>query len=342
MKEFQVKTYSAIIGPHHNADRIELCNIGDYQSVVPKGTLKDGDVVAYIPEGSIVPDDIIAQLGLTGKLAGKKANRVKAIKLRGVLSQGLILPMLDRKVGEDVTEELNITKYEPPIPDELKGKILGAMHGKTLRYPVRNIKLHPNELKEGETVVITEKIHGSFCCVGFYKNDPIVTSKGLGKQGLVLDPFDDNIYSKVYQEIKPTLDVLHNKWDIFYVLGEIYGYKIQDLQYGLKEQKEQRFRVFDIFVGEPNLGTYLELGEMLYNLTIGGQQIDYAPILEIGPYSKEKLLEFTSGESKLGGNKREGVVIKASPERLDSEHERAQYKSISEAHILRKGGTEYN
>ena len=157
MNEFAVLTYEAKILPHPNADKIELCQIGDYQSIVQKRTINDGDVVAYIPEASIVPDELLEQLGLTGKLSGKAKNRVKAIKLRKVLSQGLIYPMLDRKPGEDVTEELGIIKYQPPVPQELKGRTLGTMYGKTLTYPIHNIKQYPDELKEGETVLITEK-----------------------------------------------------------------------------------------------------------------------------------------------------------------------------------------
>ena len=327
------------IEPHPNADRIELCRIGDYQSIVQKRTINDGDVVAYIPEAAIVPDPILERLGLMDKLAGKNKNRVKAIKLRGVLSQGLILPMPDKKVGEDVTEELGIIKYEPPIPQTLSGRTLGSMYGKTLTYPLRNIKLWPDELKEGETVIMTEKIHGTWCCCGYYDGVPVVTSKGLSGKGIVLDPEDHNVYSQVWQRIQPTLNALKTTWDTFYVLGEIYGRGIQDLQY---DAMTPEFRVFDIFVGEPNTGSYLEFSEVAYHLSLGNQGVKQVPILYEGPYSKETLLEYTSGRSTIGGNIREGVVVKASPERVDSKHARAAYKSISEDYLLRKGGSEFN
>ena len=343
--EFQVLTYEAKILPHPNADRIELCQIGDFQSIVQKRTLNDGDVVAYIPEASIVPDGLLEQLGLTGKLSGKARNRVKAIKLRGVLSQGLIYPMPDKKVGEDVTEELGVIKYQPAIPQQLKGRTLGAMYGKTLTYPIKNIKLFPNELTEDDTVVITEKLHGTWCCLGYYEDVPIVTSKGLSGKGIVLDPEDDNVYSNAWNKYQTLVQAVKNDLndETFYVLGEIYGRGIQDLQYNTMNPG---FRVFDIYVGKPNQGRYLELSEVFHLLQLTYSQEEseliHVPVLYHGPYNKEILLEYTNGQSTLGGNIREGVVVRTSPERLDSKNNRAIYKSISEDYLLRKGGSEFN
>ena len=352
MNEFEVLVYESKISEHPNADRIELCNIGDYQSIVQKGTIKDGDPVAYIPEASIVPDDLLEELNLTGKLTGKAKNRVKAIKLRGVLSQGLIYPMPGKNIGDDVMEELGIIKYEPPIPTKLSGRTLGAMYGKTLSYPIHNIKKFPGELQDGEIVTITEKLHGTWCCCGYYNDDPeetpIVTSKGLSGKGIVLDPEDpDNVYSQTWKKIQPTIDAIRDKINDsvvtvgtpFYVLGEIYGRGIQDLQYNTMQHD---FRVFDIYVGQPGKGKYLELSEVTYLLDLVYPALNYVPILYHGPYSKDILMEYTDGRSILGGNMREGVVVKPSPERLNSTFGRAIFKSISEAYLLRKGGSEFN
>ena len=344
-REFQVLTYEAKILPHPNADKIELCQIGDYQSIVQKRTLNDGDIVAYIPEASIVPDGLLEQLGLTGKLSGKAKNRVKAIKLRGVLSQGLIYPMPNKSVGEDVTEELGIIKYEPAIPQQLKGRTLGAMYGKTLTYPITNIKQRPNELTEEDTVVITEKLHGTWCCLGYYEDTPVVTSKGLSGKGIVLDPEDDNVYSNAWNKYQRLIQNIKNDLneEAFYVLGEIYGRGIQDLQYNTMNPA---FRVFDIYIGKPGQGRYLELSEVfrLLQLTYSQEESEqmHVPVLYHGPYNKEILLDHTNGQSTLGGNIREGVVARTSPERLDSKRNRAIYKSISEDYLLRKGGSEFN
>ena len=351
MDDFQVLTREAKIVPIPDADRIEICQIGDYQSIVPKGMLQNGDVVAYIPEAAIVPDDILEPIGLVGKLSGKAKNRVKARKFLKVLSQGIVYPMPDRNLEEDVTEELGITKYEPAIPQQLKGRTLGAMYGKTLTYPVKNIKLFPDELVEGEEVIFTEKLHGTWCCLGYYDETPIVTSKGLSGKGIILDPEDDNVYSNAWNKyqlmVQNVRDELNSSvvhvGEAFYVLGEIYGRGIQDLQYNTMNPE---FRVFDIFIGEPNKGRYLELDEVIYmlRLTYSEEEMEriHVPVLYEGPYDKEVLLKYTRGRSTLGGNIREGVVVRPKPERENSKGGRAIYKSISEDYLLRKGGSEFN
>ena len=91
MSTFTVPIVSVVIEPHDNADALEIARVGDYRSVVPKGEFKSGELVAYIPEQALLPAPLLQSMGLTGKLAGSDHNRVKAIRLRGVLSQGLVL-----------------------------------------------------------------------------------------------------------------------------------------------------------------------------------------------------------------------------------------------------------
>ena len=106
------------------------------------------------------------------------------------------------------------------------------------------------------------------------------------------------------------------------------------------------FRVFDIYLGEPNKGRYLEWSEIghMLGLANSSDAIEkmMVPLLYQGPYSKEVLLEYTSGRSTLGGNLREGVVVKPTPERENIKGSRTIFKSISEDYLLRKGGTEFN
>ena len=164
-----------------------------FVGVVGKGSFTDGDLAAYIPEGAICPDWLIAELGLEGKLAGSRKNRVKAVKLRGALSQGLVYPVRDGMIlgragaeGDTVTDLLELVKYEPPIPIAMQGEVR-PVHGATLHYDIENVKKYPDEYQAGEPVVITEKLHGSWCCLGWHPDHgPIVTSKGMSDRGLAL------------------------------------------------------------------------------------------------------------------------------------------------------------
>ena len=171
MATFEAKVYKINIEEHPNADALEVACIGDYKCIVGKGSYNSGDLAVYIPEAAILPDWVISRLGLEGKLAGKQKNRVKAIKLRGVLSQGLVFPLDKRedgfylvkahsdkgilvKEGDVVTDVLGITKYEPPIPTHMNGEVFSA-YGKTISYDIENIKKFakgmrvPQELEEG-------------------------------------------------------------------------------------------------------------------------------------------------------------------------------------------------
>ena len=162
MSNFAVTINSVRIEEHPNADALQIARIGDYASIVRRNQFANGDLVAYIPEGAILPVDLIAELGLTGKLAGPDANRVKAVKLRGVLSQGLCLAAREGwRLGDDVTSLLNITKYDPPVPAGFQGELQAVGSGRVIKYDIENFKRFPDVFEAGEMVVMTEKCHGT-------------------------------------------------------------------------------------------------------------------------------------------------------------------------------------
>ena len=339
MAEFEVKVYPLIIEEHPDADALELAVVGNYKAIVRKGEYQDGDLAAYIPEAAIVPADILEEMNLTGKLAGKDGNRVKAIKLRGVVSQGLIYrPSFPIAVGDDVTERLGITKYEPPIPESMAGQVWNAM-GKTLKYDIENIKKYPQVLSEGEEVVMTEKIHGTFCQMGFCEGEPVVSSKGLAGRGQafkVNEANATNLYVRRSLEYASALTQLAERYGMsIYVCGEIYGAGVQDLKYDLTDKA---FRVFDVYVGVPGQGRFMDYDEMVAAV---GVDFDVVPLIYRGPFRAAELAGLSRGQSTIAAHMREGVVIKPVQERRDMELGRVILKSVSDDYLLRKGGTEF-
>ena len=343
MAAFEVIVYPARIEPHPDANAIEICRIGDYQSVVAMGQLKDGDLVAYIPEASILPDDLIEKMGMTGKLAGKEANRITPLRLRGVVSQGIVYPMPDCKEGDDVTEMLGITKYTPPIPDYMTGQVYHA-EGSTVHYDIENIKKYPDALQEGEDVVMTEKIHGTQCQIGYHQGTPLISSKIYGAHGQVLynnEENTNNIYVQIFNKNAEALASLAEHFkshpdgpqDTFYLMGEIYGQGIQDLGYNTVEKQ---FRVFDVYLGQPRRGRFLNYDEMTSALR---NRFETVPLVYRGPYSKEVLNKYTSGPSLIASHQREGLVVKPVIERETMRPGRVILKSVSDRHLLRKGRT---
>jgi RNA ligase (TIGR02306 family) len=370
MSEFKTEVVRITVTEHPNADRLEIAHVGDYQSIVGKGTFQTGDLVAYIQEGSLVPEPILEELNLTGKLAGSDRNRVKAVRLRGVLSQGICYPAREEwEEGQDVSAELGITKYEPPIPTNMQGELYNGGGRRTVRYDIENLKRYPDVLQEGEEVVINEKIHGTFCCMGVLcERDAhpefgrlAVSSKGLGGRGLVFKPDapanENNLYLRaarqydIVNRVDAMLESLSNKWmdhskTSLFILGEVFGKGVQDLSYGADAGSgEIGFRFFDILVRSESYpeGSYVgDEGLDSYASLLGLERV---PTLYRGPYSRDVVRELTDGMETVSGEEthiREGVVVKPVEERRDDKLGRVILKSVSGNYLTRKGGTEYN
>lgn len=352
MDDFKCEVVTVEILPHDGSDFLELAKVGDYLSVVQKGKHQTGDKVVYIPEQSELPDSLVQELGLEGKLSGSKKNRVKAIKLRGVLSQGLVYPAKDEwEVGQDVKEELSVVKWKPSIPTHLRGEVNSSSF--SFSFSPHNIKKYPDVIKEGEEVFYTEKIHGTFCIATLMKKEDRkedmvngkfkVSSKGLISKGIYFKDTPENENNTYLSTLKRNdifskMEMLgHDDSTNISLVGEVYG-KVQDLKYGVNETTD--FRAFGIHIegrGFLNMAVFLSICKSL--------DIPTVPVLYAGLHSKEKLLEYTSGREQVSGketNLREGIVIYPIIEREDPRLGRVFFKSISEKYLLRKGGTEYN
>ena len=129
MSTLRVTAEVLTVHEHPNADALELAQMGLYRAVVAKGPYRTGESAVYIPEQSVLPGELIEELGLTGRLAGNSlagnnSDRVKAVRLRGELSQGIVCrpkALADVDLaraaadGADFAEALGIVKWVPPI-----------------------------------------------------------------------------------------------------------------------------------------------------------------------------------------------------------------------------------
>jgi RNA ligase (TIGR02306 family) len=338
--------------------------VGDYRSIVRRGQFSTGDLVAYIPEQSVLSAVLLDEMGLTGKLAGKDMNRVKAIKLRGVLSQGLCYPArAGWKLGQNVADELGITKYEPPIPGQMSGQVYSAGLERTVRYDIENYKAFPEVLRDGEPVVFTEKIHGTWCQIGVLPTSLadathgplVVSSKGMAGKGLAFMPDasdnENNLYLRaarhlgVRTRVEQIMNDLLDAGRPVFILGEVFGAGVQDLAYGASAERDASlgFRVFDVYVGVPGQGEYLS--DQALDTFCERLLLTRVPVLYRGPFSREVMEQYTNGKESVSGKQahiREGIVMRPQIERRDEMLGRVQLKSVSEAYLLRKGGTEFN
>lgn len=354
-----VRTLDAV-EPHPNADLLEMAVLGGYRAVVGKGQFRAGDAVVYLPEASVLPDDLIQALNLVGRLAGAAKNRIKAVRLRGELSQGIVMAARPEwSVGQSVMEALGVNKYEPPIPVALAGEVYVLETHEAPSFDLENIKAFPAVFESGEPVVLTEKIHGTFVMVGAVPSSlarpleegnhregrAFISSKGLMHKRLGLKHNtvnENNLYlrtARAYGLYEPVLATAEALGEPVFLLGEVFGSGVQDLAYGGRPGTTQ-FRAFALIVGK----TFLDSDAL--DAWLAQHNVPRVPVLYRGPFNMAVVLEHTRGKESVSGASahiREGVVVTPLVERFDrSIGGRAALKSVSEDYLLRANGTEFN
>ncbi len=309
--------------PHSNADSLSLVMIGDFQCAVRTDDWKDGDLAVYIPPDSVVPET--KEFEFLGK-----SRRIKARKLRGEWSVGLLIPAPDgAEIGQDCMERLGIVHYEPTIkgefstggenvsPPKLSEKSTGGLF--TPVYDVLNFRKYANLFEDGEEVIVTEKIHGAnarFVCI----NDVIYC--GSRKFWKKEDP--NNLWWKVLAS-HTVLEAWLRHHQGLSVYGEVFG-QVQSLKYGATNG-EIFFAVFDILRGNQWLD-FDEAHEI-------GAPLPWVPLVYRGAFDKEKIFELAEGDSSYPGanHYKEGVVVKPIQERTDCKIGRVQLKIVGNRYL---------
>ncbi|HEX7662077.1 MAG TPA: RNA ligase (ATP) [Pseudonocardiaceae bacterium] len=353
MSMLRVTAERLVIHPHPNADALELAQVGLYRAVVRKGQFRSGDYAVYIPEQSLLPDDLIEELGLTGRLAGTRKNRVKAIRLRGELSQGIVsrpaaLSAVDLEAAaandEDFADRLGIVKWIPEVPTSMDGEVTPAPD--LLPWiDIENIKRYPEVFLPGEPVTATEKVHGTACLLTVTAGgDAWVSSKGYGARNLAIAESGNNVY---WQAIRgydvPTAArklIERDGYDRVGIYGEVYGAGIQDLTYGVRRNTgKPGYAVFDIRVDRHGELSWLSQDEVTAVTTELG--LPMVPRLYEGPFDMAAVLPIANGREQISGteaNIREGVVVRPLLERYsDVLAGRTIIKIVSDGYLMRGG-----
>ncbi|MBK3568718.1 RNA ligase (ATP) [Streptomyces sp. MBT62] len=354
MSTLRVTAEVLTVHEHPNADALELAQVGLYRAVVAKGAYRTGDTAVYIPEQSVLPATLIEELGLTGRLAGSNADRVKAVRLRGELSQGIVCrPQALADVdlaraaldGTDFAELLGITKWVPPIPPTMSGEVESAPD--LLPWvDIENIQRFPGIFEPGEAVVLTEKLHGSACLLTYFAEDGRVqvSSKGFGAKCLALKEDPRNLYWRAIRghAVPEAAARLAERLGArrIGIFGEVYGAGVQDLTYGADGRRATLgYAVFDVSAEIDGTVRWLNTAELLDG------ELPLVPRLHEGPYDIEQILKIATGRETVSGRElhlREGVVIRPTVERYSQvTGGRAIAKAVSAAYLTRKGGTEY-
>lgn len=171
------------INPHENATNLEIAKVYDYDVIIPKNFYKVNDLVVYVPVGSVLSEELEKLLFPEGSKIRLDKRRIRAIKIRGVISQGMLIdPMVIPElasnllvVEEDVSETLGITKYQPPVSEAHKCMQVNQIKN-ILKNPefkqytdIEHGKYYDrNVMATDEEVIITQKLHGTSARYGWF------------------------------------------------------------------------------------------------------------------------------------------------------------------------------
>lgn len=309
------------------ADKIEAARVKGWWVVVLKDQFKIDDFVLYFEIDSFLPVkpeyDFLLKGNKPKKMLseGKEAEgiRLRTIKLRGQISQGLILPLpmdlKDLPEGEDVTERLGIIKYEQPVPSCLSGIAKGAFPSFLPKTDEERIQ---NMVEVLDSYYMTEKLDGS--SVTYYKKDGVF---GVCSRNLELQESETTQW-KIARE----LNLKEKLYDNFALQGEIVGEGIQKNPYKIKGQKVYFFNAYNIATGK-----FLEFED--FKGRCDSLHLETVPILDENfslPKDVDEMLEIAVGKSMLNSEcEREGVVAR---KKSHIENERISFKAISNNYLL--------
>jgi RNA ligase (TIGR02306 family) len=336
--------------PIPNADAIERIRILGWWVVGKRGEFRPGDKVVYCEIDSLLPERPefeflrtnsfkAARLDDVGTVIQPAGFRIKTVKLRGQVSQGICFPLsilppdAPREEGADVTELLTIRKWEPPLPVGLGGRVKGGFPGFLPKTDETRVQVLEPVLARhrGKTFYVTEKLDGTSFSAFLREG-----SFGICSRNLWMDETDEtNLLARIARRLK-----LEEKLRAIReirgfqpaIQAEVIGPGIQRNKYGLQEVTLRVFNVLDLdafklvdhatmlaTLAEVGLEGVPQLGTMVLNHTV------------------DELVSFSEGLSALNPKaQREGIVLRPLVEEYDEDVEgRLSFKVINPKFLLK-------
>lgn len=310
------------VKPIPDADSIETVGVLGWEVVNKKGELKPGDTCLFIEIDSLLPE--VPEFEFLRKSCWNdslKKYRLKSVKLKKQLSQGLALPtsvfpiLAGLTAGADVTDLLNIEKYEPPIPAQIVGD------AKRFTWPITKTDETRVQLDDeygfierltGKPYYISLKLDGTSSTFLIDPKDETYHVCGRNYSYKESERHKFWVLSRKYN-IEQGLRGYWNKGQKIALQGECLGPGIQKNPLGLASHDLFIFNVVDI-----PTNTKLCLEESLEITNQLG--LKFVPIVDKGSsfsYTKTDLLEMAKGKYKThfpsakDSQDREGIVIRS-------------------------------
>jgi RNA ligase (TIGR02306 family) len=323
------------------ADNIELVIAGGWNAITKKGEFKEGSLTIIATTDAVIPEKLSEKMGVANYL--RKGTRVRTVKLRGVYSECLIIPVIYIKSssiveGKDLMEELGITKYEPPVKQiqlasgrKIKWRDNQNFH---IYYKFPNLKNVDGMFTQEDFVQITRKIHGTNARYGVVKKSKLTFWDKVKKFLRIADEWIDYEYiygshncekgsdsqgfysTDVWRTVAEKYEIKEKLWSLVRHLGadyigegvilygEIYGAGIQkNYTYGLEDIQ---FAGFDVKAN----GEYfsIDMAQLLISVDLG---LPHVEVLYEGKWNQE-IQDNWVFNNFIEGTKvpHEGIVIK--------------------------------
>jgi RNA ligase (TIGR02306 family) len=252
MSERKLASIQTILSltPIEGADAILLAKVLGWELVVKKTEFQVGDKAIYFEIDSVLP---IATWNDHLRKDPAKPLRIKTIRLRGQLSQGLAMPLSiipsgEYEVGQDVTQLVGVTKYEPVVPAHLSGMAKGNFPAFLHKTDETRLQSEPRVLDEaiskGLVLVGTLKMDGTSFTA--YRRD---ADFGVCSRNLDLKETEDNAHWRMARKLKLE-EILRSEPRNLSIQGEMVGPGIQGNRMGFKEVDLYLFNLYDIDTGK--------------------------------------------------------------------------------------------
>lgn len=363
----KVEVVPVVMEKHPNADSLSVVRVfGGYTCCVRTQDWQGIGLAAYLPPDSVVDTTRSEFAFLMDQAKADGKARIKAKKLRGVISFGLLVPAPQgAQLGDDLATSLGVEHYEPTPEHEKRGslymggEVAPAPSVHTVKYDVDAFRRYHHLFVPDEPVVITEKLDGA--------NSRFVFAEGkmhCGSRTEWKKEYPDYSHvtaekliaaGKTEEEAQQILDRLQGKkrknlwWEMLdkypiieefcracpgvIVYGEVFG-NVNCIKYGLPDGN--RFAAFDLMYE----GKWLDAYEARCRTADCCKSDDFPWVPHIpntGKYNFEEACALAEGQSLVpdakAGTIREGVVIKPVKERFDSHIGRICFKCVSGAYL---------
>lgn len=331
------------IAPIEGADAIELVRINGWQCVTKKDEFQVGDLGVFFEIDAVPPDSDMFRFLWTSRLdtpatiVERPAKfRIRTMKLRGALSQGLFMPLQTFDLnaatvteGEDVTAQLGVGKYEAPLPAGM-GDARALFPGFVRKTDEERVQSAPAVLDElrGLPYAATLKCDGTSATFVIDPRDREFHACGRNfsiKNG-------PNFYWNAARQ--HDLEPILRRSPHLALQGEICGPGIQKNRLGLKMPGLFVFNVWNI-----QTARYLDHDAMReFCLDNGLRPVEEVERAESFEHTLESLLKLAEGKYEGTSNEREGIIVRPLQERTSPALAgRLSFKAISNRFLLKEG-----